>query len=360
MWYLPKPTDKDLSDYVTYMSAKIKNTAEYAALQGDFECDIKGHHYDFVDMLLEAKPQCQLALNRFLMKRLFNNPHYAEGDIDELTKAVAKRKTAQTKGRQPNLTVREQQIIATYEHRTKQLRKVFDYSKFISKDADFSYTLSHVKETNACPYCNRQYTLTIEKKTRAGEVVDHIAKPHFDHWFAKTTFPLLSLSFYNLVPSCSVCNSSIKGSTLMQINNHMHPYCQERGYEPSFKFRVLFTGDKDFELYTTKSKIAAEEQMKKDFFIEDAYKYHEQLEVADLVKMYREHEETYLKKWMKATLRDLLPTKSVSEIIRMVFGAEINAGHLNDRPMSKLKKDLLEQFHIIDHNGNIHPELIGE
>ena len=359
MWYLPKPTEKELNDYVTYMSKKVKDVEVYADFQPYFECEIYGHRYDFVEMLLRAKPQSQLALNRFLMKRIFNNPNYAEGDIGELTKAVAKIKTAQTKRIQPNLTAREQHIIDIYEQDTKLLRKVFDYDKFISKDADFSYSLSHVKKTNACPYCNRQYTLTIEKKTRAGEVVDHIAKPHFDHWFAKTTFPLLALSFYNLVPSCSVCNSSIKGSTLMQINNHVHPYCQERGYEPSFKFRVLFTGDKEFELYTTKSAIAAEEQMKDDFFIEDAYKYHEQLEVADLVNLYREHEETYLNKWMKATLRDLLPTKSVSEIIRMVFGAEITAAHLNDRPMSKLKKDLLEQFHIIDHNGNIHLEMLG-
>lgn len=360
MWYLPKPTDKDLSDYVTYMSAKIKGKQGYRSLQPFLECVIKGHRYDFVEMLLEAKPQSQLALNRFLMKRIFNNPNYTEGDIDELTKAIAKKKSARTKNVQFYPTQREQQVLHIYEQNTALIRKVFDYDTFISKDPDYSYELSKVKETNACPYCNRQYTLTIEKKTRAGVVVDHIAKPHFDHWYAQTTFPLLALSFYNLVPSCSVCNSSIKGSTLMQISNHVHPYCQERGFEPSFKFRVLFTGDKDFELYTTKSKTAAEEQMKEDFFIEDAYKYHEQLEVADLVNLYREHEETYLKKWMKATLRDLLPTKTVSEIIRMVFGAEIDATKQNDRPLSKLKKDLLEQFHVIDYKGNIHPELIGQ
>ena len=194
MWYLPKPTKRELNDYVTYMSAKIKGVQGYQNLQSFFECNIKGHRYDFVDLLLRVKPQSQLALNRFLMKRIFNNPYYAEGDIDELTKAVAKRKAAKTKGKQPNLTAREQHIIDIYEQDTKLLRNVFDYDKFISKDADFSYSLSHVKKTNACPYCNRQYTLTIEKKTRAGEVVDHIAKPHFDHWFAKTTFPLLAKS----------------------------------------------------------------------------------------------------------------------------------------------------------------------
>jgi len=358
MWYLQQPTKKELDAYVADMSTKMKGTAAYQALQNHFECTIKGHQYDFVDILLRSKPRHQLVLNRFLMKRIFNNPNYMEGDIDELTKVLGKIKRSGNGN--PILSQREQNIKAIYEQRTALLRKVFDYDKFISKDSDFSYQLSNVKKINACPYCNRQYTLTIEKKTRAGEVVSHIAKPHFDHWFAKSRFPLLALSFYNLIPSCAVCNSSIKGSKLMALNDHIHPYCQQAGYEPHFKFRLLFTGEKDYELYTTKSIFPTEEQMKSDFFIEDAYKYHENLEIADLVNLYQAHEGTYLRKWMKAILKDLQPEKSVSEIVRMVFGAEIDAAKMKDRPLSKLKKDLLEQFHIIDENGNVHPELTSK
>ena len=356
MWYLQQPTKKELDDYVRNMSGKIKGTAAYQVLQPHFECTIKGHQYDFVDLLLRIKPRQQLVLNKFLMKRIFNNPNYLEGDIDELSKVLGKIK--RSNNGQPNLNPRERSVKAIYEQNTALLRKVFDYDRFISKDADFSYKLSNVKKVNACPYCNRQYTLTIEKKTRAGEVIAHIAKPHFDHWYAKSTFPLLALSFYNLIPSCPVCNSSIKGNKMMGLNEHVHPYCQQTGYEPHFKFRLLFTGEKDYELYTTKSIFPNEEQMKTDFFIEDAYKYHENLEIADLVNLYQAHEGTYLKKWVKETLRDLQPEKSLSEIVRMVFGAEIDSARLKDRPLSKLKKDLLEQFHIIDENGNVSREMI--
>ena len=62
---------------------------------------------------------------------------------------------------------------------------------------------------------------------------------------------------------------------------------------------------------------------------------------------------------MKDILKDLQPEKSLSEIVRMVFGAEIDAAKLKNRPLSKLKKDLLEQFYIIDENGNVHPELMS-
>lgn len=308
MWYLQKPTDEELNNYVSDMSAKIKATRAYSALQAYFDCEIYGHRYDFVDMLLRCKPQYQLALNRFLMERIFN--HQQDDDMQ------------------------------------RKIKSAFNYTRFISQDSNFSYALSRVKKINACPYCNRQYTLTIEKKTTAGETI-HIAKPHFDHWFAKSDYPLLSLSFYNLIPSCSVCNSSIKGNGFMGLNDHIHPYCQEEGYEPHFKFRVLFTGGKDFELYTTKSVIVAEEQMKTDFFIDDVYKYHKDLEVADLVTLYLANEGIYLRKWMTETLKELRPAMTMSEIIRMVFGAEMEASRLKDRPLSKLKKDLLEQFHVI-------------
>lgn len=322
MWYLQQPTKKELDEYVRDISAKIKATRAYNIIKPFFECNVNGRRHDYVDELLRALPQDQLALNSQLESQLYPNPNNILGN----------------------------------DYIRKKVQSTFNYDRFISQDADFSYALSKVKKINVCPYCNRQYTLTIEKKTRAGVVVAHIAKPHFDHWFAKSTFPLLALSFYNLIPSCAVCNSSIKGNKMMALNNHVHPYCQQAGYEPHFKFRLLFKGAKDYELYTSKSIFPAEEQMKEDFFIEDAYRYHEDLEIADLVNLYLAHEGTYLKKWMKDTLKDLQPEKSLSEIVRMVFGAEIDAAKLKNRPLSKLKKDLLEQFHIIDKNGNVHPE----
>ena len=55
-----------------------------------------------------------------------------------------------------------------------------------------------VKKTGlrVCPYCNILYTYNREDKATA----------QMDHFFPKTEYPIFSLSFYNLVPSCPVCN----------------------------------------------------------------------------------------------------------------------------------------------------------
>lgn len=78
------------------------------------------------------------------------------------------------------------------------------FSKNKSKDQEelsIGRWLTKKMNINVCPYCNHNYTLTVN---------DHINKvnfrPEFDHFFPKSTHPILALSFYNLVPSCSVCN----------------------------------------------------------------------------------------------------------------------------------------------------------
>lgn len=330
MWYLSKPNETDLNEYVTHMSEKIKASLHYADFQNVLEVNRGGRIVDYVDLLLRAEPARQRKLNRALMRRIFGKD-YQEKHLGKKDKLKAK---------------------------VDMLRKLFNYVDWISRDKDYSYKLSKIKKTNACPYCNRQYTLTIEKKNDSNNVVAHIARPHFDHWYPKETFPLLSLSFYNLVPSCAVCNSSIKGNNVMAASKYVHPYAQVAGYEPGFKFRVLFRGDKDFELYETTPIDRREANMLKAFCLREAYEYHEHLEVEDLVKLQRACSGRYLMKLMNVVFRDLKPKLNVREIIRMIFGVEIDAAHMNDRPMSKLKKDLLVQFRIIDENGDIHPEMM--
>lgn len=351
MWKLQKPNDKDLDDYVKYMSDKIKGSVHYVHFKDVLEVNRGGRDIDFVDLLLREEPARQRRLSRALMKRIFGRK-YQEKHLHQLTEVKKKKKKGTT------IDAYEDQLYTTYHDKVDKLRKLFNYTSWISGDSDYSYSLSGIKKTNACPYCNRQYTLTIEQQNEDGDVVAHIAKPHFDHWYPKETFPLLALSFYNLVPSCSVCNSSIKGNAVMGVAKYIHPYSQRVEYEPSFKFRVLFHGERDFELYETKPVDSREDNMMNAFYLRDVYRYHKDLEVGDLVKLQRECSSRYLSKLMGVIFRDLQPKMSVMEVVRMVFGAEIDSTHINDRPMSKLKKDLLVQFRIIDEKGDIHPDLL--
>lgn len=125
------------------------------------------------------------------------------------------------------------------------LSKVFDYDKFIDKDDCpnwNAYTLSEMLGINVCPYCNRLFTLTIIKSSRTAPYnLDRISRPELDHFYLKSIYPFLRLSFYNLVPSCHVCNSTLKGDKNMKVETHIHPYTL--GFEGILEFTTGLSVD---------------------------------------------------------------------------------------------------------------------
>src|SRR5690606_14812699 len=68
-----------------------------------------------------------------------------------------------------------------------------------------NYLLAGLLDQHTCIYCNREYIFVYRKNEGKGMV------PQFDHWFPKGDYPLLALSFYNVIPSCATCNA-IKSS----------------------------------------------------------------------------------------------------------------------------------------------------
>ena len=52
---------------------------------------------------------------------------------------------------------------------------------------------------NSCPYCNRNYTFVVDSEN--GKL-----RPEIDHFYPKSIYPFLAMSFFNLIPSCSICN----------------------------------------------------------------------------------------------------------------------------------------------------------
>lgn len=80
-----------------------------------------------------------------------------------------------------------------------------------------------------CPYCNRSYIFMVD---------DGGVRPQYDHFFPKSKYPYLSISMYNLIPCCSVCNlakhdgDSYKDGKLTML----YPY--ESGYGEQAVFNV--------------------------------------------------------------------------------------------------------------------------
>lgn len=100
-------------------------------------------------------------------------------------------------------------------------RETFDYETFTKKDSLFwdAYKLCRTSKYKFCPYCQQNMAITLyrDKKSQA-------IRPTLDHFYPKSLYPYLSLSLYNLVPSCFNCNSSLKGDTDFFLKPHLHPY----------------------------------------------------------------------------------------------------------------------------------------
>ncbi|RZJ90269.1 MAG: hypothetical protein EOO20_08620 [Chryseobacterium sp.] len=220
----------------------------------------------------------------------------------------------------------------------KSIKLLLNYDAFIdtSKDGTFNFyhAYDHAKnmEIPTCVYCNRLYTNTI-----IPESGEYIARATLDHWFPKSSYPLLALSFYNLIPSCNVCNSSVKGSTKYTLKDIFHPYLKHKDSSKVMDFTISYDLEDHINAqskFVSKNKFT--EESLSAMKLVDIYKVHTE-EIRELIYLKKAYPESYL-----ASLQSLLKTAvSSEEVYRLAFGVYLEDEHLIKRPLSKLKKDIL-------------------
>lgn len=131
----------------------------------------------------------------------------------------------------------------------KRCEKVFNFKKFsrvtLARSYDESewnaYNFVKKVSSNSCPYCNLDLTTTIiecEKVTKQNRRI-YVMRPALDHFLAKSLYPFFAVSPYNLVPSCNVCNSTLKQNKDFKKPAHLSPY--QAGFEEKSKFRIKFS-----------------------------------------------------------------------------------------------------------------------
>lgn len=231
-----------------------------------------------------------------------------------------------------------------------QLKVIFNYDNFITKTVHKydAYDLAKKLDLRVCLYCNRMYTLTIQ----TGEKVDkHITRPDFDHYFDRATHPMLALSIYNLIPSCSICNRTLKGSIKFDLNTHIHPYLDDcvSNYKYSFKpydvKSILGKGSNlEIEFLLDTTPISAKIAKTADVFKLDAIFNGHTEELRDLFDIRYRFSKTYLDQ-LFSTYSPL--GISYEEAYRIAFGTHYNESDFGRRPFSKLKKDILKELDII-------------
>jgi len=195
------------------------------------------------------------------------------------------------------------------------------YSKFSSKGTSTynAYYLATKLNVNVCPYCNRNYTFTIKNKDSKSTI------PDFDHFYDKGSNPILALSFYNLIPSCILCNSRLKSTAKFSIKTHLHPYIDSFNDYATFKLNIKdsqFIYDTDgFEIKLNTTSTRAE-KVKEDFALEVLYKEHKDI-VLDLIQKREIYSDSYIEELLGKYEGSLFKNKE--DLLRL-----ITCGYVND------------------------------
>lgn len=106
------------------------------------------------------------------------------------------------------------------------LNNIFGYYSFRSNKFNSIFSYGIFKEILYCPYCNIQEIQFIKREVnrKSQRVIEYQALFDLDHFLLKSKYPYFSLSFFNLIPCCAVCNSRIRGSKDFFIGKNYHPY----------------------------------------------------------------------------------------------------------------------------------------
>jgi HNH endonuclease len=204
---------------------------------------------------------------------------------------------------------------------------------------------------DTCTYCNRNYTVQFVKER---------ARAQLDHWFPKDKFPILALSFYNLIPSCQSCNhlkgngdeivkdilNNVKATNLeiqkwweeKSLINLNHPYLKST----DFKFTWFFDGT----LNKTKVEFRVKENSNCETTLKfnktkEIYNPHSDRELKDLLDLRYKYSDNYIDILINKTFKGVM---SKEEIYRMIFGIETKEEDYHKRPFSKFKHDIIEEL----------------
>jgi hypothetical protein len=240
-------------------------------------------------------------------------------------------------------------------------RFIFDYDGWSGHQKCGSaiwtpYDLAREYDLKVCPYCNRQYTSTVWKEKGEG-----VIRPDFDHFFNQLKHPVLSLSFYNLIPSCSSCNSRLKGKEEFSLGTHMHPLFEGFDDDERFSYDYTKTDGRLGEIENSvrikwrepKTLISDERRQKivkhqKVFSIEAIYQEHRDI-VSELIAKAKNYPPVLFDE-----LRAVFGLKfTKSDVARLFLGNYVGLEQLEKRPLAKLTRDICLELELIDSKGEL-------
>jgi hypothetical protein len=196
-----------------------------------------------------------------------------------------------------------------------------------------AYEFVTMLDLKSCPYCNRNYTFTVVNAN--GRM-----RPEIDHFYPKSKYPFLAMSFFNLIPSCPNCNHTKKD----KLNSILSPYdIKEDDFSFTYKpTKVDFTNlaIQKYNFDSFESELKGKKENIELFKLQELYKQHKDIVVELLIK----------KAYYPQTYIDELENSfgfSKDEVYRYLVGNYIQENDLHKRPLSKLTKDIAKELELL-------------
>ncbi|MED3447915.1 hypothetical protein P4483_29130 [Bacillus thuringiensis] len=215
----------------------------------------------------------------------------------------------------------------------EEISKVIDYDLI---EDDERHQILYNYGIEVCPYCNRNYISKYKKDGKLRTTAD------LDHFYPKSKFQLFSLSLYNFVPSCQICNSRFKLAKGVEIIN---PYTQKIDYTKlKFEFSLkeestvgVFFGEEDSLDITINCNDTNYIQHISLFELEKLYNTHKVI-VGEVLYKKEAYNNTY-SELINNLFDEMKLTQSEKE--RFLFGIEMDEELFYKRPLSKLIFDMV-------------------
>ena len=200
------------------------------------------------------------------------------------------------------------------------------YEKGIDK-IQFAQTI----DVTVCPYCNRNFINSSFKKK--------LVTSQIDHFFNKSHYPIMAVSFYNLIPVCPSCNR-IKSTEQFSYS----PYDEKVHADELLRFSFEIT-DVDF-LNHLEVVIAYQNKKIKDNIsilgLDELYKIHN-----DIVRELIEKKMLYVDEYVYQMGKLLGNDYNLDEINRLITGGYNHEKMYGKRPLSKLISDISKEIDLI-------------
>lgn len=194
----------------------------------------------------------------------------------------------------------------------------------------------------ACVYCNSQLTITANKK---------YAKFDVDHYHSKDEYPFLSISLFNLYPSCASCNR-LKSTKKVKFELYTDDVTKTKKSDYKFKLesnakaKYLTTKDKNsigFTFSEPDYSALGYEKFNDRFHIEGIYKTQ-----LDLIEELIIKSQVYNKNYIKSLKNSFGKLNLHPELFkRMIVGNYTEDRDIHKRPMSKLVMDIAKELELI-------------